>query len=224
VRDPGIGIAPDVLPRIFDLFVQADQTLARSKGGLGVGLTLVRRLVEMHGGTITASSPGLGEGTEFTIRLPIVAAELHPQTAAPAAGEPGQTTVPRRRVLVVDDNVDAAETIARLVKIWGHDVQTAHNGPAALDAVHRFHPDLVLLDIGLPGMSGYEVARQIRAQSEFRELVLAALTGYGQDEDRRRADEAGFNFHLTKPADPKRLEALVRNPQLAAQVDPKSVC
>ncbi len=211
VKDTGIGIAADLLPHVFDLFIQAERSLARSQGGLGVGLTLVKKLVEMHGGTVTAASPGLGQGSEFVVRLPAVVeppsagVENPPARAARPAGS-------RRRVLVVDDNVDAAESAALLLRMWGHEVRVIHDGPAVLQAVRRFRPDVVLLDIGLPGMSGYDVARQLRSQPEGKGLVLAALTGYGQEEDRRKSREAGFDFHLTKPPNPDTLEAFIASP------------
>jgi PAS domain S-box-containing protein len=204
LRDNGIGIPAAKLPRVFDLFMQVDRSLSRSEGGLGVGLTLVRSLVEMHGGSIEAWSDGPGLGTEMTIRLP---ARIEPPAAAEALpAEPDQAPAPdRRRILVVDDNQDSAESLALLLEIYGHEVQVAFTGPAALDRARTFLPDVVLLDIGLPGMDGYEVARQLRAERDGCRLV--ALTGYGQDEDRRRSREAGFDHHLIKPVD---LEALVR--------------
>jgi PAS domain S-box-containing protein len=211
VRDAGTGIAPELLPRVFDLFVQADNSLARTQGGLGIGLTLVKHLVEMHGGSVTASSPGPGQGSEFIIRLPALLESRSSEGIG--LGESGPTPArPSRRVLVVDDNVDAAESAAMLLRMWGHLVQTAYNGPAALEAERAFQPEVVLLDIGLPGMSGYQVAEQLRSRPESRALVLVALTGYGQEEDRRRAREAGFNYHLTKPPDPGILEALLASP------------
>jgi signal transduction histidine kinase len=210
VRDSGVGIAPELLPRIFDLFVQADQSLARSQGGLGIGLTLVRRLVEMHGGSIAVASPGVGQGSEFTVRLP--ALPLSAETGAGPGDESPRSVGPPRRVLVVDDNVDAAESEALLLRFLGHVVEVAYNGPAALEVVREFRPEIVLLDIGLPGMSGYEVARAIRALPEARGVVLAAVTGYGQEQDRRRAHEAGFDHHLTKPLAPSALTAFIDSP------------
>lgn len=208
VRDTGAGIAPDLLPRIFDLFVQADRSLARPQGGLGVGLTLVKRLVEMHGGSVSASSPGPGQGSEFTLRFPTLPAG---QAVGDERGQEGPAlpSMPSRRVLVVDDNVDAAESAAVLLRLWGHEVRTVHDGLSVLQAVREFGPEVILLDIGLPGMTGYEVARQLRAEPGFEPLVLAAMTGYGQDEDRRRSREAGFDVHLIKPLDPLKLEALI---------------
>ncbi len=208
VKDSGVGIDRELLPRIFDLFVQADRSLARSQGGLGIGLTLVKRVVELHGGSVVASSAGAGQGSEFTIRLP--APTVHPPaTVDQTPVAPG----PRRRVLVVDDNVDAAESVAMLLRMWEHDVRTAYDGRSAIQAVQEERPDVVLLDIGLPGMSGYEVAQHLRAQPSFRDLTVIAMTGYGQDEDRRRSRAAGFDLHLTKPLDPETLARAVASPK-----------
>jgi len=205
VRDQGIGIAPDVLPKIFNLFVQADDSLARSLGGLGIGLTVVKRIVETHGGRVSAASEGQGKGSEFIVRLPISQA-----MATVSRGiAPPRLAAAQRRVLVVDDNVDAALTISTLLKAWGHDTQTVFNGPAALEAAKTFRPEIVLLDIGLPGMSGYEVAQQLRSEATSPDVVIAALTGYGQESDRRRSLEAGFDFHIVKPPDPTILETLM---------------
>jgi PAS domain S-box-containing protein len=211
VRDRGVGMTPDETGRIFHLFVQADSSLARKRGGLGIGLTLVKRIVELHGGTVEASSPGPSQGSEFIVRL-LASAETH------SPSKPGMYTPsspPKhagRRILVVDDNVDAAISVVKLLKLWGHDVQTAFSGPEALEMARKFRPQIVLLDIGMPGMSGYEVAKQLRAEPEFQGLVITALTGYGQAEDRRRSQEAGFNHHLTKPPDPFALAALLKSP------------
>jgi PAS domain S-box-containing protein len=211
VRDTGMGIAPEVLPNIFNLFVQADNSLARSQGGLGIGLTIVKRIVEMHQGTVMASSAGIGQGSEFVVRLPISHAAL-PAAKAPVAAQ--KETATMRRILVVDDNVDAAITIRTLLKAWGHDVQAVFNGPAALEAVRNFRPEIILLDIGLPGMSGYDVAKHLRAEPSSHGVVIAALTGYGQESDRQRSFEAGFDYHITKPADPGVLEKLLASPGL----------
>jgi two-component system, chemotaxis family, CheB/CheR fusion protein len=208
VRDNGVGISPDMLPRIFDLFTQAEQSLARSHGGLGIGLTLVHRLVELHGGTVAAQSPGLNQGSEFTVELPLIvtaAPELQPNIsdACPAA--------PRRRVLVVDDNVDAANSLAMLLSAAGHDARAAYNGPEALDHVAASPPEVVFLDIGLPGMDGFEVARRLRSGAKSPPLLLVALTGYGQPEDRESTRRAGFDRHLVKPVTLDRLENLLRD-------------
>jgi CheY-like chemotaxis protein len=211
VRDSGIGMEPDELPRIFNLFEQADTSISRFRGGLGIGLTLVKRIVELHGGTVTATSRGLTQGSEFVICLPLSqatsSAKVGSYSGREIRGKPG------RRILVVDDNVDAALSVERLLKKWGHDVQTAFNGPQAIEQARTFRPHIVLLDIGMPGMSGYDVAKQLRAEHEFESLIITALTGYGQAEDRRRSREAGFNHHLTKPPDPELLAALLDSPQ-----------
>ena len=197
VRDTGVGIAPELLPRIFDLFTQAERSLDRSDGGLGIGLSLVQRLVELHGGTVEVSSVP-GQGSEFVVRLPTAAANLptFPADAVATAAPPGRSC----RVLVVDDNLDAAESMAELLGMDGHEVRMAHDGPAALDAVQQFPTDLVLLDIGLPGMSGLEVARRIRQMPALAHITLVAMTGYGQESDHRNSKEAGFDHHLVKPA------------------------
>lgn len=210
VRDVGSGIAPEVLPDIFNLFVQADNSLARSQGGLGIGLTVVKRIVEMHGGTVLATSAGLGQGSEFTVRLPV---SRSPSVASKSSRGARKEFGAKRRILVVDDNVDAALTISTLLKAWGHDVQAAFNGPSALNIVRSFQPEIILLDIGLPGMSGYEVARHLRAEPAAHGVILAALTGYGQESDRLRSLEAGFDYHITKPADPNILETLLASPR-----------
>jgi two-component system CheB/CheR fusion protein len=199
VRDNGTGISPEMLPRVFDLFAQADSTLDRAQGGLGIGLTLARRLVEMHGGTVEAASDGAGRGSDFVVRLPALAepmAEAAPIVPIGQAGAGGS-----RRVLVVDDNVDSAESLALLLRLYGHDVRLAHDGLTALEEVRASAPDVVLLDIGLPKMDGYAVARHLREEPAFAHVKLIAMTGYGQDEDRRRAKEAGFDHHLVKPVD-----------------------
>ena len=182
VRDTGIGIAPELLPRIFDLFPQAERSIDRSQGGLGIGLCLVRRLVELHGGTVAAYS-ATGQGSEFVVRLPVMLAALalSPLPAFDAV----QPTAARCRVLVVEDNVDSAQSLAKLLKLFGHDVQLAYDGPSGLQAAQTMRPDVVLLDIGLPGLTGLEVAEQIRQQSALNGMMLVALTGYGQDSDRQ---------------------------------------
>jgi len=197
VRDTGIGIAPELLPRIFELFTQAERSLDRAQGGLGIGLSLVQRLVELHGGTVTVDSV-LGRGSEFAVRLPVA------PTALPALPSPAVDTAPPpancRRVLVVDDNVDAAQSLALLLEMDGHEVRLAYDGLSAVAAATAYQPEVVLLDIGLPELDGYEVARQIRQQAALRSVRLVALTGYGQDTDRQRSLDAGFDHHLVKPA------------------------
>ena len=198
VRDTGVGIAPEILPRIFDLFTQAEQSLDRSQGGLGIGLALVQRLVEMHGGTVEASS-ALGQGSEFVVRLPVVPPP-EPQPSLPPT-EKAQPTKPSLRVLVVDDNVDTVTTLALLVQESGHDVRTAYDGTAVLEAALDYRPNVVLLDIGLPGLNGFEVAKRLRQQPALQNAVLVAMTGYGRESDRQRSQEAGFDHHLVKPGD-----------------------
>ena len=198
VRDMGIGIHPEMIPRVFEMFRQADRTGGRSRGGLGIGLSLVKRILEMHGGTVTATSQGLGQGSEFMVRLPAVEApRALAEEPAPAVNDSR-----RRRILVVDDNEDAAESLAALLAIGGHDTRMAHDGPDALREAERFKPDVVFLDIGMPTLDGHETAKLIRRQPWGRSMVLIALTGWGQTEDRRRSKDAGFNHHLVKPADP----------------------
>jgi PAS domain S-box-containing protein len=207
VRDSGVGISPELLPRVFDLFVQGDRSLARSEGGLGIGLTLVKSLVEMHGGTVEAFSDGPGRGSEMRVRLPVLEGRRG-QGPGPAPAGAARTRTASRRVLVVDDQADAAESLAMLLRAEGHEVRTAPDGAAALEAARAYHPEVILLDIGLPRMDGYEVARRIRAQAGLEDVVLVAVTGYGQEEDRRRAAAAGFDAHLVKPADLAALLAL----------------
>jgi PAS domain S-box-containing protein len=208
VRDTGVGLPAEMLERVFELFAQAECSLDRSQGGLGIGLTLVRRLVEMHGGSVEAASDGPGRGCEFTVRLPLSTARV---VALPATenGATQPAVAAGRRALVVDDNVDAADSLALLLRLGGYDVRTANDGPTALEIVPELRPEIVLLDIGLPGMNGYEVARQLRLMPACQGAVLIALTGYGQAEDRRRSQEAGIDHHLVKPVDPPTLEKLL---------------
>ena len=199
VRDSGVGISPEVLSRVFDLFTQADRSLDRSQGGLGIGLALVQRLVEMHRGTVVAHSTGLGRGAEFTVRLPVLLSPaMH---APPGPTKPVDPTGREWRVLVVDDNEDSADMLARLLARSGHDVRTAYAGPSALDVAAEFLPEAVLLDIGLPGINGYEVARRLRQIPQLGGVKLVAMTGYGQEADIRLAQEAGFDSHQVKPVD-----------------------
>jgi signal transduction histidine kinase len=210
VTDQGVGIPQEMLPRVFELFTQVDQSLHRSQGGLGIGLALVRNLVEMHGGTIEGMSEGIGKGSEFVMRLPLRpekrAAQNEQERVVPIASGYG-------RILVVDDNADAAEMLATMLRFDGIEVQTANDGQQALLAVERFRPDMVLLDIGMPGMSGYDVARAIRAHAHGANLMLVAATGWGQEDDRRRAREAGFDEHITKPVDRAQLMRLIMRPR-----------
>jgi PAS domain S-box-containing protein len=205
VRDDGVGIPANLLPHVFDMFVQGDRTPARSEGGLGIGLTLVKSLVAMHGGTVVARSDGYGRGSEFTIHLP--AEKVKQESVKP----PSRPTMMRtgRRVLVVDDNKDSADSLAMLLRMLGHVVQTANDGPTGLSAAAEHKPEVVLLDIGLPGMDGYEVALQLRRMEDLKGITVVAMTGYGQEEDRRRTLEAGFDHHVTKPADPDLLQRLI---------------
>jgi PAS domain S-box-containing protein len=206
VRDAGMGIHPEMLPRVFEMFRQADGTGGRSRGGLGIGLSLVKRIVEMHGGTVTAHSEGTGLGSEFIVRLPALA---ETRTAAPTTRQATANGQRRRRVLVVDDNADAAESLAALLSISGHDTRMAHDGHEALQQAEQFNPDVVFLDIGMPTLDGHETAKIIRQQPWGKNMVLVALTGWGQSEDRRRSKDAGFNHHLVKPADPAVVEQLL---------------
>jgi PAS domain S-box-containing protein len=212
VKDNGIGITPEMLPCVFDLFSQASSALDRSQGGLGIGLTLVRMLVEMHGGSVEARSAGLGEGSEFLVRLPVLTSQ--PTHAVPSLPSPESSPATFRSILVVDDNVDAAVALARLLRMHGHRCETAYDGQAALRVARTFQPEVVLLDIRLPGLDGYQVAGYLR--QEFGErLVLAAVTGYGQEDDRQRSKQAGFNVHLTKPVDVDALQSLLASPDAA---------
>jgi len=199
VQDNGAGISKEMLPNVFELFVQGQRTIDRSQGGLGIGLTLARSLVELHGGSIAARSDGLGKGTEFVVHLPTAAksAEREMQPRKPQKLE--IVRMPRVRVLLVDDNVDAAEVLAEALRSFGHDVKVAHDGPEALSVAPRFQPDTAILDIGLPVMDGYELATKLREQMPTRRLRLLALTGYGQDSDKAKSLAAGFNVHLVKP-------------------------
>jgi len=202
VRDTGIGIAPEILPRIFDLFTQADRALDRSQGGLGIGLTLVRTLVKMHGGTVQAASAGPGQGSEFILRLPTMPTPLQ-NGKSPDEKPTLLHERLNRRVLIIDDNRDSTETLATLLRIWHHEVQTAHDGPSALAAAKAFQPDVVFLDVGLPGMNGFEVAKHLRRLPDIAPMLLVALSGYSQDGDRFQAQEAGFDHYLVKPVFPE---------------------
>ena len=203
VEDNGVGIPTTLLPKVFEMFRQLDQSLERSHGGLGIGLSLVQRLVTLHGGTVEARSDGQGTGSTFIVRLPLVSSSGSSQPAAEH-----DLTAPIRgfRILIVDDNRDSAESLAMLLTLTGNETQTAHDGLEALDAAERFRPDVALLDIGMPKMNGYEVCRRIRQESWGRRMVLIALTGWGQEHDKRRSLESGFDFHLVKPLDPVELE------------------
>jgi CheY-like chemotaxis protein/nitrogen-specific signal transduction histidine kinase len=204
VRDDGIGIAPETLPQVFEMFVQGGDRPEHSREGLGIGLTLVRRLVEMHGGSVEARSEGLGRGAEFVVRLPLVpAADERPAVGAASGGRSSL------RVLVVDDNVDAAETLGALLRALDHQVRVVFDGRAALDAARQHAPHVTFLDLGMPGMSGYDVAKALRGQSETAGTWLVALTGWGEAAARRRTQEAGFDEHLVKPPQLDRLRAVL---------------
>ncbi|MDC0747487.1 hybrid sensor histidine kinase/response regulator [Polyangium mundeleinium] len=208
VEDTGVGIPAEMRTKVFDMFTQVGRSIDRAQGGLGIGLTLVRRLVELHGGTVEATSEGPSRGSIFTVRLPLGIAEETP--AKGSGGDlPGKGAAGGLKVLVVDDNVDGAESLAELLQLSGHTTEVAHTGPSALVAARAFEPDVVFLDIGLPGMTGYEVAQRLRTEEGFGRLVLVALTGWGTDEDRRQAREAGFDYHLTKPVDLQEVQRIV---------------
>jgi PAS domain S-box-containing protein len=211
VRDNGIGIRGDNLSHVFDMFTQVDRSLEQSQGGLGIGLTLVRRLVEMHDGSVEAHSNGLDQGSEFIVRLPL--AILSPPETLPSPAESGPTALSGCRILVVDDNKDSAYSLGMLLRVNGNDIRTAHDGLEAVEVAEIFHPEVVLLDIGLPKLNGYDVARRIRQQPWGQSATLVALTGWGRDEDRRLSQEAGFNFHIVKPVDLAALEDLLSGVQ-----------
>ena len=207
VRDTGIGIPPDQLPRIFEAFVQIDTSLERSVSGLGIGLTLVKSVVEMHGGAVEAYSAGVGQESELVVRLPlpsdewrVVSGEKEETGGDPLAAQHSPLTT-KRSVLVVDDNPDSAESLSMLLHISGNETHIAHDGLQAVEAAERYRPDVVLLDIGLPQLNGYDVCRRIREQPWGKTMVLIALTGWGQEEDRRQSKDAGFDAHLVKPVD-----------------------
>jgi CheY-like chemotaxis protein len=205
VRDNGAGIAPGTLARMFEMFSRGERSSRRGQAGLGIGLALARRLAEMHGGGVEAHSEGPGKGSEFTVRFPLAA----DQSAGPVASRRIDSALPPRRILVVDDNRDAADSLSMLLAFLGADVHIARDGSEAIEAFRSYDPAVVLLDIGMPGMDGYEVARRIRTGFPERRAAIVALTGWGQDEDRRRAREAGFDHHLIKPAELGALQALL---------------
>ena len=207
VEDTGLGIPADKLEDVFEMFSQVNHALDRSQGGLGIGLALVKRLVQMHGGSVSAQSAGLGRGSSFTVRLPCTAAAQEVMDTGQVL--PQREPVHGRRILVVDDNVDGATMLAMMLGFYGHDTRTAFSGPEALEIAAGFHPEMVLLDIGLPGMDGYEVARRIRADPQLNGIVLVAVTGWGSEADRQRSKNAGFDEHLTKPVEPGALEEVL---------------
>jgi two-component system CheB/CheR fusion protein len=203
VRDNGAGIAPDVLPHLFEPFAQAPQTIDRARGGLGLGLSMVKSLIDLHGGTVDITSPGPGQGTVLTIVLPLARAQPPAAKRAPAADACS------RRVLVIEDNEDAADTLKHVLSMIGHDVQVAYDGPTGLELARSFHPEVVFCDIGLPGMDGYEVARAFRREVDSREAYIVALTGYARPEDRQRAVDAGFDEHVAKPPSAAKLNRVL---------------
>jgi len=202
VKDTGIGIAADQLPRVFEMFTQVDRSLEKSHGGLGIGLTLAKRLVEMHGGTVEARSEGPGKGSEFIVRLPVVVEASRPQESGHEEEQLARSSL---RILIVDDNRDGADSLAMMLRIMGNDTRTAYDGQEGADMAGEYRPDVLLLDIGLPRLNGYEACRRIREQSWGKGIVLIAVTGWGQDDDRRRSHEAGFDHHMVKPVDPQAL-------------------
>ncbi len=221
IRDTGVGIPEHLLPQIFDLFMQGDRSLDRAQGGLGIGLTLVKSLVEMHGGTVEAKSEGLGRGSEFIVRLPCSLVPKH-EGANGSPEDAAATDSAPRRVMVVDDNADLVATMTALLRLAGHDVCSCHDGPSAIDAAVEYQPEVILIDIGLPGMNGYEVATRLRQMPPFEQTTLIAITGYGQADDRRRAREAGFDHHLTKPVFFEHLQQVLSNPRRPTRADAPS--
>jgi CheY-like chemotaxis protein len=211
VRDTGRGIQPGMLERIFQMFVQGRPTLERVGGGLGVGLALARRIAEVHGGSISAHSEGESKGAEFTLRIPLLDGKAQRQAQPAKAAEAPAKQLVAKRVLVVDDNIDAATTLQLLLKSLGHETCAVYDGHQALRMAVEFRPDIVLLDIGMPGLDGYEVARRLRALKRERPLRIVAVTGWGQDDDRARSQEAGFDLHLVKPVDPGTLTSVISN-------------
>ena len=220
VRDTGTGIPRDMLSRVFDMFTQLSQSLDRAQGGLGIGLTLVKRLVELHGGTVEARSEGLGKGAEFVVRLP----ENAHASIAPTVAVVLPTSFVQRRILVADDNRDAADSLAFMLRIAGHEVCTAYDGQQALESIESFRPAVAVLDIGMPRLNGYDTARMLREQPYAHDMMLIALTGWGQPDDRARSLSAGFDHHLVKPVDPPMLERLMAAPRKRRDKRPSAAC
>jgi two-component system CheB/CheR fusion protein len=208
VRDNGSGMKADLVPKVFDLFTQGERTLDRSQGGLGLGLTLVKRLAEMHGGTVEARSEGPGKGSEFVVRLPTISAEeAKPAPIRPSGPPPAAVQV--TRALVVDDNLDVAEALAWMLEGLAREIKMVHSGAAALETAPEFKPDIIICDIGMPGMDGYETCRRLRRLAGLEKVVIAAVSGYGNQEDQRKSKEAGFDCHLVKPIGRAALEELI---------------
>jgi signal transduction histidine kinase/ActR/RegA family two-component response regulator len=209
VADNGLGIPADMMGRVFDMFTQVNQTMDRAQGGLGIGLALVKRLAEMHGGSIEVHSDGVNMGSTFSMRFPLAEGSAPAPAPAPELLTSSAVPTPGRRVLVVDDNEDAAETLAMLLSLSGYETRTAFDGPDALSAAKQFQPHVVFLDIGLPGMSGYEVARRLRGVAGLEAARLIALTGWGTEDDQRKSRDAGFDAHLTKPVEPSAVDEVL---------------
>lgn len=206
VEDNGVGIPAHMLPKVFEMFTQIDRSLERSQGGLGIGLNLVMRLVEMHDGSIVAESDGHGTGSRFVVRLPMVLAVADDKPDHDG-GEMAKSAA--RRILVVDDNVDGADSLATMLGILGNEMQTAHDGLAAVAAADAFRPDVILMDIGMPKLNGYDACRRIRGEPWGRNMIIVAQTGWGQEDDKRKSQDAGFDFHMVKPVDPVALEKIL---------------
>jgi CheY-like chemotaxis protein/anti-sigma regulatory factor (Ser/Thr protein kinase) len=218
VRDTGIGISAEMLPRIFDMFMQADRSIDRSLGGLGVGLTVARRLVELHGGSINAASDGVGKGSTFTVRIPLSAAQPEAAENLATRGTEAPAGTSRLRVLVADDNRDAAESLAALLRMVGHEVRVAYDGVEAVGVASEYRPDAVVLDIGMPKMNGFDVAKKLRAEAMGNEITIIAVSGWGQDADKHRSRESGIDHHLVKPLEPSSLLRLLASNPRRAQI------
>jgi CheY-like chemotaxis protein len=208
VKDSGIGIAPELMPKIFEMFVQGETVMERRHGGLGLGLTLARDIVEFHGGTIEVKSDGLGHGSEFAVSLPLAALPRPIESGRAAAIKMAAASVPRR-IVIVDDSRNQVLSLERLFKRMGHDVRVAYDAAGAVQVMEEFLPDFALIDIGLPGVNGYDLARRLREQAQFRNVTLIAQTGWGREEDRNQARAAGFDYHLVKPIDHQRLAEIL---------------
>ncbi len=225
IADNGPGIPAEQLERIFELFTQVDQTLERAHGGLGIGLTLVKNLVELHGGAVTAASPGLGHGSTFSVALPLADQQEVNMSLSPeqTTTEPSKLNgeLPKRRILVVDDTHASGKMLSILLKSLGQDVEVCYDGPSALEKVQEYQPTLIFLDIAMPGMSGYEVATQLKSNPSTAPIVLVAMTGFGQESDRQRAFESGFDHHMIKPANLESLKEVIRGVEISS---PSALC